>query len=78
MAGQLQNAVWMNKRAGAVIEINPPHTFRPNPDGWEVQVSGEGVLVGKLVHGGEQRIPVQSGDLLRANGEEMYLTIAPR
>jgi hypothetical protein len=51
---------------------------QPNPDGWEVQVGGQGTLVVKLVHGGEQRIPVQSGDLLRASGEEMYLTLGPR
>lgn len=78
MAGQHNSGVWLNKRAVSVIEMSLAHTFRPTPEGWEIEASAAGTLVVRLVHGGEQRFELQPGDTLRASGEEMYLILTPR
>jgi hypothetical protein len=69
------SGVWLNKRAIAMIEFSFTHLFRPTQDGWEVEASSAGTLILRLAHGGEQRIDIRGGNVLRASGEELYLTL---
>ena len=76
MAAPITTGVWFNKRAIAMIDFACTHTFRSTSDGWEVQIGSSGELVLRLAHGGEHRINVNSGNILRASGEELYLILA--
>jgi hypothetical protein len=66
---------WLNKRALTSLELPLPHTFQSRTDGWAIEFSAAGRIVVTPTHGGKEQIDVESGDMLIASGEELYLKL---
>lgn len=69
----MANAIWLNKRAIALLELPLPHTFSSHPHGWQVAFGAGGRIVAKLDQGGIHNIDVLAGDKLISSAEELYL-----